>query len=221
MVFDMTFMLEQVPRFIEGAWVTLKIGFTVILSSLLVGSVSTMFYFYGNRWVKRGIHLYVELARNTPLLIQLFFLYFALPAFGVKLSGILTAILAMTFLGGGYMTEVFRSGLEAIHKSQVESGLSIGLSKWQLFRFVLFPQTVNISITALVGNCIFLLKETSIVSAIAVPELLYTTTDIIATYYKTFEMFTLLAAFYLLLILPLSCLLSILERKMNYGQLGA
>ncbi|WP_302848185.1 amino acid ABC transporter permease [Paenibacillus naphthalenovorans] len=160
------------------------------------------------------------MARNTPLLIQLFFLYFALPSLGIKIPGDTTAIIAMTFLGGGYMTEVFRSGLEAVQKSKVEAGLAIGLSKGQLLRFILLPQAVRISIPAFIGNFIFLLKETSVVSAIAIPELLYTTTDLIATYYKTFEMFIMLAAFYLILILPLSLCLSFFERKLTYGQFG-
>ncbi|MUG69306.1 amino acid ABC transporter permease [Paenibacillus validus] len=217
---DFTFMLGQIPRFIDAAVVTIKVGVTVIITSLLVGLLNTILLYYRKGWVKRIVQLYVEVARNTPLLIQLFFLYFALPSLGLKFPGYTTAIIAMTFLGGGYMTEVFRSGLEAVQKSQVESGLAIGLSKGQLLRFILLPQAIRISIPAFIGNFIFLLKETSVVSAIAIPELLYTTTDLIATYYKTFEMFIMLAAFYLILILPLSLCLSFFERKLTYGQFG-
>ena len=158
----------------------------------------------------------MEVARNTPLLIQLFFLYFGLPSLGIKLSNFSIALLAM-FLGGGYMTEVIRSGLDSISKSQVESGYAIGLNKWQLFRFVVLPQAATISAPALFANFIFLLKETSIVSAIAVPELLYTTTNLISIYYKTSEMLIMLTASYIFLFVPLSFLLSWLERRNRYG----
>jgi len=220
MEIDFNFMKEQVPLFVRAAIVTLKIGITVIATSFVVGILCSIILYYGKGFLKLIVQLYVEVARNTPLLIQLFFLYFALPSLGIKMSGFTTAIVAMTFLGGGYMTEVFRSGLEAVHKSQIESALALGLSKDQLLRFILFPQAIRISVPAFIGNFIFLLKETSVLAAIAIPELLYTTTDLIATYYKTFEMFLMLAAFYLVLILPLSLFLSFVERKTNYGQFG-
>jgi len=139
---------------------------------------------------------------------------------GIKLSNFSIALLAMCFLGGGYMTEVIRSGLDSISKSQVESGYAIGLNKWQLFRFVVLPQAATISAPALFANFIFLLKETSIVSAIAIPELLYTTTNLISIYYKTSEMLIMLTASYIFLFVPLSFLLSWLERRNRYGQFG-
>jgi polar amino acid transport system permease protein len=215
MLFDFNFMMEQIPRFLEGAYMTLKVGVIVMITSLIVGIGNTTLLFLELQRIRGLIRGYVELARNTPLLVQLFFLYFALPSIGIKMSSFATALVAMTFLGGGYMTETLRAGMEAVEQGQVEAGRALGMTRLQTFRFIVLPQSVRKSMPALVGNFIFLLKETSIVSAIAVPELLYTATDLIATYYKTFEMFTLLALFYLLLILPLSGLLSLMERRLN------
>ena len=125
-------------------------------------------------WLNGVIRAYVELARNTPLLIQLFFLYFGLPALGISLSGFATAVIAMTFLGGGYLTEALRQAFRQ-SPSQLEAGRAIGLSRWQLLRHVQLPQAWLASLPALFANFIFLLKETTVASAVAVPELLYTT----------------------------------------------
>lgn len=217
MDFDLAFMIEQIPQFLKGALMTLKVGIIVMVTSTIVGFINATILFLGKKVIQWPIRLYVEVARNTPLLVQLFFLFFALPSLGLKMSPFVTAIVAMTFLGGGYMTEIFRSGIEAVEKGQLEAGLALGMNPWQTFIYVVLPQAVKIAMPSFIGNFIFLLKETSIVSAIAVQELLYTATDLIATYYKTFEMFALLALFYLLLILPLSGLLSIVERRLARG----
>lgn len=164
------------------------------------------------------IRAYVELARNTPLLIQLFFLYFGLPALGISLSGFATAVIAMTFLGGGYLTEALRAGVQAIPPSQLEAGRAIGLSRWQLLRHVQLPQAWLASLPALFANFIFLLKETTVASAVAVPELLYTTRNYIALYYKTYEMLAVLTLMCVLIFLPLSLALRVVERRLQHGQ---
>ncbi|MEG7965207.1 amino acid ABC transporter permease [Bacillus cereus group sp. Sample30] len=220
MEIDIHFMKEQIPLFLDSALLTLKIACITIIISLLIASINGLILFFRIRILNKVIRAYVEVARNTPLLIQLFFLYFGLPSLGIKLSNFSIALLAMCFLGGGYMTEVIRSGLDSISKSQVESGYAIGLNKWQLFRFIILPQAATISAPALFANFIFLLKETSIISAIAVPELLYTTTNLISIYYKTSEMLIMLTASYIFLFVPLSFLLSWLERRNRYGQFG-
>lgn len=118
------------------------------------------------------------------------------------------------------MAEAFRSGLEAVSRSQIESGLSIGLSKTQLVRYVILPQAFSVSMPSLGANCIFLLKETSIVGAIAVVDLMHVTKDLIGMYYQTFEALFMLVAVYLVMILPLSVLLTWLERKVRYAEFG-
>ena len=170
--------------------------------------------------LKTVIQVYIELSRNTPLLIQLFFLYFGLTKLGVALSETACAIIGLSFLGGSYMAEAFRSGLEAVSKTQIESGLSIGLSKTQLVRYVVLPQAFSVSVPSIGANCIFLLKETSIVGAIAVVDLMNVTKDLIGIYYQTFEALFMLVVSYLIMILPLSLLLTWLERKVRYAEFG-
>lgn len=109
MSFDWSFVLTTLPAFGQSVWVTLQLGAIVILTSLIVALLNVTLQSLHKPWLNGVIRAYVELARNTPLLIQLFFLYFGLPALGISLSGFATAVIAMTFLGGGYLTEALRS----------------------------------------------------------------------------------------------------------------
>ncbi|KMT21986.1 amino acid ABC transporter permease [Clostridium cylindrosporum] len=218
---DLSFMQKHIPVFIDASILTFQIALIAIALSIGIAIMNNFIYQLNIKPLSFIVKAYVEVARNTPFLIQLFFLYFVLPTFGIKLSGFVAATIGLSFLGGGYMTESFRAGIEAISKPQIESGLSIGLSRFELLKYVILPQAVNISIPALITNAIFLLKETSVASAIAVPELLHTTTGLIAIYYKTYEMLLMLTIFYVVLFVPISLLLSFLERRMKYGQYGA
>jgi polar amino acid transport system permease protein len=214
------FMMDSLPLYQEAAWTTLQLGFWGIFISLLIGFVCSIILYFNVKVLKTIVQVYIELSRNTPLLIQLFFLYFGLTKLGITLSEYVCAVIGLSFLGGSYMAEAFRSGLEAVSKSQIESGLSIGLSKAQLVRYVVLPQAFSVSMPSLGANCIFLLKETSIVGAIAVVDLMNVTKNLIGMYYQTFESLLMLVAVYLIMILPLSFFLTWLERKVRYAEFG-
>ncbi|WP_085592491.1 amino acid ABC transporter permease [Pseudomonas sp. B14(2017)] len=220
MTLDTAFILGTLPAFLKAVGVTLQVGLIAIATSLLVALVNATLLVLRTPYLWCLVKAYVELARNTPLLIQLFFVYFALPSLGLKISGFAAAIITMTFMGGAYLTEVLRAGIEAVPRAQLESGRSIGLSKGQLLRHVVLPQAGILSLPALFANFIFLLKETTVVSAVAVPEILYTTKNYIALYYKTYEMLTVLTLLCVLLFLPLSLLLRYVERRLQHGQFG-
>lgn len=221
MSFDVAFILSTLPAFLKAVGVTLQVGLIAIATSLLVAVINAAILVFRTPYLQRLVAFYVELARNTPLLIQLFFVYFALPSLGVKISGFAAAIITMTFLGGAYLTEVLRAGVEAVPAAQLESGRSIGLSQAQLLCYVILPQASLLSLPALFATFIFLLKETTVVSAVAVPEILYTTKNYIALYYKTYEMLAVLTLICVLLFLPLSLLLRYLERRLQHGQFGS
>ncbi|MFJ4193020.1 amino acid ABC transporter permease [Pseudomonas sp. NPDC089534] len=221
MTFDYAFILSTLPAFLSAVGVTLQVGLIAIGTSLAVALLNAALLVLRVPYLPKVIALYVELARNTPLLIQLFFVYFALPAVGVHVSGFAAAIITLTFLGGAYLTEVLRAGVEAVPKGQIESGRSLGLSDLQVLRYVILPQAGILSLPSLFANFIFLLKETTVVSAVAVPELLYTTKSYIALYYKTYEMLAVLTLICVLLFLPLSLLLGRLERRLQHGQFGS
>lgn len=214
------FILGMLPLYEKAAWLTLKLAVGGILISLIIGLICSIASYYRVKGVQKIIHAYIELSRNTPLLIQLFFLYYGFTKLGVTMSEYTCAILGLSFLGGSYMAEAFRGGIESVSKSQIESGLSLGLSKRQLIRYIILPQAFSVTVPAFGANCIFLLKETSIVGAIAVPDLMNLTQDLIGMYYQTVESLFMLIGAYLLMILPLSVLLSWAERKVRYAEFG-
>lgn len=221
MPLDFDFILAQLPAFGTAFALTLALGVAAIAAALLVGLAGGLVLHLPLPWLRGPVTAYVEVSRNTPLLVQLFLLYFGLPALGIKWSGATCAIVGLTFLGGGYMIEAFRAGLDAVGRQQAETGLSLGLSRPQLLRHVVLPQALTTALPALAANGIFLLKETSVVGIIAVPDLMHLSLGLIGLYYKTYESLLLLTAAYLVMILPLSLALGRLERRLRHGTHGA
>lgn len=214
------FIRENIPLYEKATFLTLKLAFWGIFFSILLGIICSIIQYYKIKILQNVVQAYIELSRNTPLLIQLFFLYYGFTKLGLKMSENTCAIIGLTFLGGSYMSEAFRSGIEAVGKTQIESGLSIGLSNIQLARYIILPQAFSVSIPALSANCIFLLKETSILGAISILDLMNVTKDLIGMYYQTFESLFMLVVAYLVILLPLSLLLTWLERKVRYAEFG-
>ncbi|ABW20213.1 amino acid ABC transporter permease [Alkaliphilus oremlandii] len=214
------FIVNNIPLYQKAALLTLKLAFFGILASLLIGMICSLILYFNVRWLKTLVKAYIELSRNTPLLIQLYFLYFGLTKVGIVLSENTSAIIGLSFLGGSYMAEAFRGGLEAVSKFQIESGLSLGLSKMQIVRHIMIPQAISFSVPAIGANCIFLLKETSIFGAISTLDLMNVTKDLIGMYYQTFDSLLMLVVAYLIILLPLSFFLTWLERKVRYAEFG-
>ncbi len=213
-------MHEYLPLYIEAMKLTLKIGWIGIILSILVGFVCAIIRNYKVPVLSTIVGIYIEIFRNTPLLVQLFFLYFGLPKLGFSISAELCGALGLALLGGAYMAEAFRSGFEAIEPIQTESALSLGLSKNQTILHIILPQAFSVSVPAFVANVIFLLKETSVFSAISLMDLMFTAKDLIGLYYKTIECLTMLVIFYLIILLPVSIIGSIVERKVRYASFG-
>ena len=217
---DMDFIQRFTPMYVKAAGLTLRIGAIGILLSLAVGALCCLARWYRVPVLKQIASAYIELARNTPLLVQLFFLYFGLPKVGVKLSAETCAITGLTFLGGAYMAEALRSGLEAVDRAQTESGMCIGLTPLQNMRFVILPQALATAVPAIGANAIFLIKETSVFSAVALADLMYVAKDLIGMYYKTDEALLMLTVAYLTLLLPISLAFTWLERRLRYAGFG-
>lgn len=191
-----------------------------ILFSFVLGLFCALIKYFKIFGIRRIVDVYIEFSRNTPLLIQLFFLYFAFPRMGVKLSSVQCAIIGLTFLGGSYMEETFRSALESVSKVQIESAQCIGLTKRQVIQYVVLPQAISVSVPGFCANIMFLIKETSVFSAVALADLMYVAKDLIGLYYKTDESLTLLVVFYFILLIPVSVLASFAERRLRYAQFG-
>ena len=170
--------------------------------------------------LKTIVSIYIELSRNTPLLIQLFFLYFGLPKIGITLSSEACGIVGLAFLGGSYMAEAFRSGIENVSVVQHESALSLGMTKMQVFWHIALPQAFETSVPVLCANFIFLIKETSVFSAVALADLMFVAKDLIGVYYKTDEALLMLVIAYLIILLPISLICTVIERRVRYAGFG-
>lgn len=160
---------QSLPMFGKGFVLTLWLSFVGIIGSIIVGLICSLFQYFKVPILHQIASVYVEISRNTPLLIQLFFLYYAFPVIGIKFGAELCGIIGLIFLGGSYMAEGFTGGFNGVSKGQVESGKAIGLSRWQLAKYVVFPQGFSLSVPAMAANIIFLIKETSIFTVIAIP----------------------------------------------------
>ena len=217
---NVEFMAKYLPWYVDAAKLTVTIAFWGILLSLLTGAACAIVRYYRVPVLRQITGIYIELSRNTPLLVQLFFLYFGLPKLGILLSAQQCAIIGLTFLGGSYMAESMRSGLESVEKSQIESAESLGMGRLLTMREVIFPQAMAVSVPGVCANMIFLIKETSGVSGIALADLMYVTKDLIGLYYETDEALLMLVIAYLVILLPVSILATVLERRLRYAGFG-
>ncbi|MDP9500769.1 amino acid ABC transporter permease [Bisgaard Taxon 45] len=215
-----SYLVDVIPRFVQAGWITLQLSFWGVLFSLLFGVLIAVITAYKIRPLYVIARAYIELSRNTPLLIQLFFLYYGLPKIGIKWDGFTCGVIALVFLGASYMAEAIRAGLLAISIGQVEAAKSIGLTPLQTFRYVVFPQAWAISIPAVSANVLFLIKESSVISAVAVAELMFVTKDIIGMDYKTNEALFLLFISYLVILLPISLVARYAENRVRRAKYG-
>lgn len=214
------FIIKYLPLYQKAAILTVKIGIAGILFAILIGLFCMAIQSYRIPVLQQVVGVYIEISRNTPLLIQLFFIYYGLPKIGIRTNAMFCGIAGLAFLGGSYMAEAFRSGVEAVETILLESAYSLGLTKWQTLRYVVFPQALSISMPAFMANVIFLLKETSVFSAISLMDLMFTAKDLIGLYYQTTESLFLLVVFYLMILLPVSLAGSLLERRLRYAGFG-
>lgn len=213
---DFEFIKEFTPMFITAGILTVKLAFFGIVLSIIIGLASMSARILDLKFINKIFNIYIEISRNTPLLIQLFFLYYGLPKVGITLDSFSCGVIGLAFLGGSYMAESFRLGYEAVKKAQIEAGLSLGLSKFQLIFYVILPQAFFVALPSISANIIFLTKETSIVSVIALADLVYATKDIMGLYYMTDEALFMLVISYLIIILPISLGLTLLEKRLSY-----
>lgn len=218
---DTQFIEKYFPLYQKAALLTVEIGFIGIAAAVIIGLICEMIVYFKIPVLRRIVSVYIEVSRNTPLLIQLFFIYYGFPKIGIRTDAKVCGAIGLAFLGGSYMAEAFRSGVEAIDTIQEESAYSLGLSRMQTVRYVILPQAVTVSAPAFIANVIFLLKETSVFSAISLMDLMFTAKDLIGLYYNTTESLVLLVVFYLIILLPVSVIGSLIERRLRYGGSGA
>ena len=211
--FHLVEVWKALPYLTEGAALTVGISFLAMLGALVIGLAFALASQLRWRIVRGVVTAYVEVFRNTPLLIQIFFIYFGLPIVLFRLPAFGSGLLALTLYGAAYNCEIFRAGLEAVPRGQREAARSTGLTPWQEARYVIVPQALRISFPALGNNLISLVKNSSLVSAIGMVELMFVANDISFNNFRSFEVYGAAVVYYMLLVLTLSRLLHVLERR--------
>jgi polar amino acid transport system permease protein len=204
--------------FLHGLGVTL--GLTAIAASLgvalSIGGAATAGW--GRRWARNAVLAYVELIRNTPFIVQMFFIFFGLPELGVKLTALQAAVLAMTINLSAYAIEILRAGIEAVAPGQREAGAALGIKPAEVFVFVVLPQAVANVYPALVSQIIITMLESAVVSQIAVMDLTHVADLIQSRTYRAFETYFVITVVYLVLAVALRRLLALAGRRLFAGR---
>ena len=182
---------------LDGVWITLLLSACAMLGGLVIGVTCAAARVYGPGWLRRIVTAYVEVIRNTPLLVQLFLIFFGLPSFGIRLDGLTAAIFALVINLGAYTTEIVRAGFEAVPKAQVEAGHSLGLSGLQVFRYIVVFPALKAMFPALASQFVLLMLATSVVSQISVEDLFHAASIVQSRTFRDFEVYTVIGVLYL------------------------
>lgn len=204
---------ESLPLILKGAGLTLIIIVLAMALSLVVGMTCAMFSQARSAAVRGAVRVYVEAFRNTPMLIQLFILYFGLPTIGIKLDPFVCGLLSLTLYTGAYNVEILRAGIEAVPKGQHDAARATGLSAFQRAVYVILPQALRISFPALGNNLVSLMKNSSLVSTIGMVDLMFMANEIAFTTFRNFEAYSLAVVAYVVLVLGITRALTFVEKR--------
>lgn len=211
---DPGYVLKALPDLAAGLRWTLAVSAIGIAGSLVLGLAGGAVRAARIPIFDGAVGLYVEFFRNTPLLIQVFFLYFALPELHVTLTAFTVAWLALVLWGGAYNVENFRAGFQAVNRGYQEAARALGLTAWATFTTVILPIGLRTAVPSLTNTCISVLKNSSYMIAISFPELTATAVNIVSTSFRVFEMFAAIAVIYLGLVWALSALMAVVEQRL-------
>jgi glutamine transport system permease protein len=214
MSFDFNLIVQSLPLLLEGALVTIEITAIAVSIGFLLGLFVSICRLSGVKIVQFIAVSYVNIIRGTPMLVQIFLIYFALPMIvGQRIDPFVAAVAACAINSGAYVSEIFRAGIQSVDRGQMEAGRSLGLSWGQTMQYVILPQAFKHVIPPLGNEFISMTKETSLVSVIGFEELTRRGQLIIAKTYGSFEIWITVAAIYLVMTFGIARLVSYLERR--------
>lgn len=210
---DFGVLAEYMPSIMDGLLMTIKISILSIVFGTIMGIMGALCRISTHFALQTLGNIYVEWIRNTPLLIQILFIYFGLGIF-FNLSPLIASVIALSFFSGAYITEIIRAGIQSIHRGQREAALSIGMTDWQAMCLIILPQAVKRILPPLAGQFITLIKDSSLVSVIAVTDLTYVAKNIVTNTFRAFEVWLAIAVFYFILSFGLSLAVRKLEKRL-------
>jgi len=205
------------PDLALGAAQTIEMAALAYVLGAVVGLLIALAEGAGRSWLYRCCRLYIEFIRGTPTLTQLFLIYFGLASLGLVIPGFEAAVIALGLHYAAYMAEVYRAGIDAVHHGQSEAAAALGLRRAGTMRLVVLPQAIRVILPPMTNFGISLLKDTSVASLIAAPELMMHATDITSEYYMPMPVYLITGSIYFVLAYPLSLLARQLERRLRAG----
>ena len=214
--------LQNMSLFLWGALATLQMSGIAVLLGLIIAIFCALARLSKRRFLRVPATAYVETIRNTPFLVQLFYVYFGLVTIGINLDAFTVAILTLTINCGAYCTEIIRAGIQSIHRGQMEAGLSLGMTYWQVFRYVILMPTLRVVWPPLASQFIATMLGSSVVAVISAEELTYAGMLLESRTFRTFEIFFVITIMYFVMARLFSLLFSLTGQRVfrqAWGQL--
>ncbi|GAA0417354.1 amino acid ABC transporter permease [Virgibacillus sp. AGTR] len=209
-------VIDFLPELVTGLYYTLLISVVGLAIGFILGGVFGLGRIANNKVIKGISTVYVEIIRGTPVLVQAIWIYFALPLIiGFEIESIIAGIIVIALNSGAYIAEIVRGAVQSIDRGQAEAGRSLGLNHSQTMRYIIWPQAFKRMIPPLGNQFIISIKDTSLLSVILVPELIFQGRLIAANHFNAVEIYTTVAVFYLAITLTLSFILRVIERRLD------
>ena len=206
---------EAAPVMLRGAGYTVLFALAAMLGGLLIGFPVAVLRLLPYRWLSWPASVYVSLMRGTPLLVQMFVIYYGLPSVGIEFTPVTAGILALSLNSGAFLSESLRGAIASISKGQWAASFSLGLGYWATLYYVVLPQALRVAVPAMSNTLISLIKDTSLVSVITLTELMLSTKEVIATTFQPLPLYLAAAAIYWLLSLLFEALQRRMEQRLN------
>ena len=205
---------QSIPMLLQGLWLTIQLSLVSLVIAMVLGLVACLMGLSKFRILRAINRVYVAIIRGTPLLVQCFFIYFGVTgALHLNMTAFVAGVIALSLNAGGYLSEIFRGGIQSVDTGQMEAARSLGLSKAQAMIKVILPQAVRICIPSVVNQCCITIKDTSIICVIGLAELTMMGKQIIARTYMPFEVWIMVGILYFIVIYALTVLARKLEKK--------
>ncbi|MCP3463530.1 amino acid ABC transporter permease [Bradyrhizobium sp. CCGUVB23] len=218
MFFDLRLIWQNLPVFFDGAITTSELSLLAMAFALVWGLAIALARMAHFRPLSAAAGAYIEVVRNTPVLVQMYFIYFGSGLAGFPLSGFVAGLIALSLQNGGYLAEIYRAGIQSISPKQVEGAKALGMTQLLVLRVVILPQAMRRIIPPISNQFVTIIKDTSLVSAISVAELMHAATLITDRTAAAYETFATLAIFYLVMTSIVAGLLRITERRLAIPQ---
>jgi polar amino acid transport system permease protein len=205
-------VLHYIPDLLVGAWISLQIAFLSFCGGMVIGLFGAMAKTFGGRFMTFVVNVYVGFFTNTPQLVQIFFLYFALPEIGIRMTSYQAVLFGMTFNAGGYLTEIERAGFISVHRNELEAAESLGMSLFQTVKYVILPHIIRVLFPPLSNHYILMTLGTSMAAIFGLEELTGRAFNANAETFRSIEIFSITAGLYVVVTILASAVLAIFGR---------